>query len=868
MRIFFLILFFSTLSFYARADHITGGEMYYTYSGIIDGEYQYVVTLKLFMRCNSGRQFPNPAIISVFDKVSNNRIRDISVPLSNQQTIQLTNPDPCISNPPPVCYVVAYYNFSVSLPLTSTGYILASQVNYRINGISNLNGSTQVGATYSCVIPGITSGDNNQANNSAVFTGSDLVIVCAGNYFSYSFAAKDDDNDRLRYSFCAAYRSTNAGINGVPPGNPPYNSVPYGTPEYRETSPLANKVSINPETGLISGIAPPAGAYVVTVCVDEIRNGAVIATQRKDVQINIADCSVAAALLEDDYMVCGDTRSASIRNLSGSPLITTYDWAVINPAGITIFTDKTPILNYTFPVNGVYTVQLTVNKGQACSDTGSAPVYVFPGLKPDFSASGICISKPTIFSDQTTTVTGTVNSWKWDFGELSGLGDFSTAKNPVYTYPSDGIKNTHLIVSTSEGCRDTIIKQVSIISKPFLDLAFRDTLICLNDPLKLEAVGTGNYAWSPTDGIVNANSNHPSVFPKATSFYYVDLEREGCKNKDSVYVRVKDRVSLQLMNDTTICSGDTIQLRINSDGLNYEWRPSGQILNPGIPNPWVVSSSTTNYQVKAIIGGCSTIGNVQVNTIPYPVAIAGNDETICFNGSIKLNAFTNGNSWYWTPSASLSNALVTDPVANPVNTTQYIFTAYNIASGCPKPGTDTILVTVLPKIIASAGKDTSIVINQTLQLSASGGDGYIWSPSYSLSSASIANPVAVFDEPSEGLRYKVEVYNSIGCVDSAFIFVKIFATIPTVFVPSAFTPNNDGKNDVLRPIAAGIKQLEYFNIYNRWGQLVFTTKEAGKGWDGKINGQLQTSNTYVWIVKAVDYHGAAYQKKGIVTLIR
>ncbi len=131
MRIFFFILLFCAFSFIAKADHITGGEMYYTYSGISNGEYQYFVTLKLFMRCNSGRQFPNPAIISVFDKVSYSRLRDISVGLSNQQTIQLTNPDPCITNPPQVCYVVAYYNFSISLPVTSTGYIPVSYTHLR-----------------------------------------------------------------------------------------------------------------------------------------------------------------------------------------------------------------------------------------------------------------------------------------------------------------------------------------------------------------------------------------------------------------------------------------------------------------------------------------------------------------------------------------------------------------------------------------------------------------------------------------------------------------------------------------------------------------------------------------------------------------
>src|SRR5688572_15858013 len=429
MRISFLLLLICAFCFIAKADHITGGEMFYTYTGTSNGQNNYDVTLKLFMRCNSGRQFPDPAIISVFNRGDYSRLLDINVELFDQQTIQLTNPDPCITNPPRVCYEVAYYHFSISLPSNQSGYILASQVNYRINGISNLDGS-QVGATYTCEIAGTQPIDNGTINNSATFTGSDLVIVCAGNYFSYSFAAKDPDNDELRYSFCAAYRSSAAGVNGVPPGDPPYHSVPYNAPDYLESFPLGNKVTVDAETGLISGVAPPGGVYVVTVCVDEIRNGKVIATQRKDLQINVADCSVAAALLEDDYMLCGDTRTITINNLSNSPLIASYDWAVINPGGSTLFTSKNTALNYTFPVNGNYTVQLIVNRGQACSDTTTAPVFLYPGLVPDFTFTGICITKPTAFLDRTNTISGTVNSWKWDFGESTTTADISLFQNP------------------------------------------------------------------------------------------------------------------------------------------------------------------------------------------------------------------------------------------------------------------------------------------------------------------------------------------------------------------------------------------------------------------------------------------------------
>jgi gliding motility-associated-like protein len=866
MRKFFLILLLSTFSLLAKADHITGGEMYYTYNGLSNGENSYTVTLKLFMRCNSGRQFPDPAIISVFDKLTFERIRDVSIAISRRNTISITDSDPCISNPPTVCYEVAYYSFSISLPLNQNGYILASEVNYRIRGITNIN-STQVGATYSCEIPGTVPISTGYANVSAAFTGSDLVIVCANNYFSYSFAAKDDDGDQLRYSFCSAYASTNAGVNGVPAGNPPYRSVPYNSPGFSGSFPLGDKVKIDAQTGLITGIAPSTGAYVVTVCVEEVRNTVLIATQRKDVQINIADCSIAGAMLNDDYMLCGDTRSIGITNLSNSPLIVSHDWEVLNPAGAVIYNTSTTALNYTFPANGTYTVRLAVNKNKPCSDTTSAKVFVYPGLVPDFSFAGICINRPTFFTDKTTTLSGTVNSWKWDFGVPGNTSDISLLQNDSYNYTVEGLKTASLIVTTTDGCRDTVSKNITMIDKPPIALAFYDTLICVNDRVQLQAAGTGNFSWFPAANMININTAAPTVFPAAATTYYVNLEREGCNNRDSVYVRVVDHVNLQVMNDTTICSRDTIPLRIISDGFQYAWSPAVQLNNSTVKSPLAITPITTTYQVTATIGGCSATENITITAIPYPFADAGMDTVICYNTAARLQALTNGNSWSWTSASSLNDISLLNPIAFPVRSTNYIFTAYD-SRGCPKPGIDTVRVTVLPKIVANAGRDTAVVIGQSLQLNASGGDAYVWSPALSLSAANIANPIAVFTEPYNGMQYKVQVYNIAGCYDSAFINIKVYATLPTVFIPTAFTPNNDGKNDILRPIAVGMKNIQFFQVYNRWGQLLFSTQTNGQGWDGRINGQLQSNNTYVWMVKAIDFSGAVYFRKGTVTLIR
>lgn len=841
--------------------------MYYTYVGLSGGLHEYSFTLKLYMRCNSGRTFPNPAIVSIFDKTTNQRVLDLTVDLSNQVRISLPTAGPCINNPPDVCYEVGYYNFNASLPPTELGYVVSSQVNYRINGLANTFPS-QVGATYTCDIPGTFDESTAPVNNSARFTGSDLIIICASNFFSYSFAAEDGDGDELRYSFCSAYSSSNGAINGSPAGEPPYMPLPYALPEFSESAPLGPAVNIDAVTGLITGIAPAQGAYVVTVCVEEIRGGKVIAIQRKDIQVNVADCDLAAATLQPDYMLCGNSQTLSIANLATSMLITTQDWLVSTMTGELLFASSQPQLTYTFLNRGTYLVKLIVNRGQECSDSTEAMVYVYPGFEPGFSFEGICLSRPSQFLDLTTTVTGTVNTWRWDFGEPAILTDNSFLQHPSYTYPSLGPRNVRLIVTNTDGCRDTVVKTITIIDKPPLEFAFRDTLICLGDQLQLQSGGMGTISWTPTTYLVNPNSHTPLVSPVETTVYFADLNSDGCLNRDSVVVRVVDHVSLSIMADTAICSSDTIMIRVESNALKYSWSPAEQFIDPAKKEPLAITPATTNYQLIATIGGCSATDLVTIQAIPYPLAELGNDTMICFGTTARLNAVTDGNSWVWTPAASLSDPGSLSPLAQPPATTSYIFLAYENTRGCPKPGRDTLVVTVLEPVQASAGNDTAIVVGQSLQLQASGGSSYAWSPPFGLSSTSIADPVALFREPSNHLVSQLVAFNEAGCSDTTFLNIRVFATAPMVFVPTAFTPNNDGRNDLLQPIAAGIARIEYFEVYNRWGQVVYRSTAAHPAWDGRINGQMQGTNTYVWQVKAIDYKGTAYYQKGTVTLIQ
>jgi gliding motility-associated-like protein len=414
---------------------------------------------------------------------------------------------------------------------------------------------------------------------------------------------------------------------------------------------------------------------------------------------------------------------------------------------------------------------------------------------------------------------------------------------------------------------DTAQYTVDIITKPPITLGFRDTLICVPDAVTLQASGQGVFSWTPTFNMVNANTATPTVNPTNTTTYTVKLDEQGCLNTDTVRVRVVTFVTLNEMRDTTICRTDDVQLQIQSDGLQYQWSPAPQVNNPNIPNPIGISGNTTIYSVLARIGSCTAQRDIGVTAVPYPVANAGADTTICYNTDAVLHGSHDGLTYAWSPVSSLTNATSLSPTAHPPLTTRYILTVYDI-KGCPKPGRDTVFVNVLPKIRPFAGNDTMVVVGQPLQLNAEGGVRYEWQPPTGLTNPSIKNPIGRYEAEIDSVRYLVQVFNEAGCVDTDYVKVTVFKTNPYVFVPTGFTPNGDGLNDEVKPVAVGIKTIKYFTIFNRWGQMIFTTTTNGKGWDGSLGGTPQGSNVFVWMVSAVDYLDKPIFLKGTVTLIR
>jgi gliding motility-associated-like protein len=852
------------------ADHITGGEMSYRYIGISGSNHAYQVTLRLLMRCNSGRQFPNPIRISVFDKAIFARVQDLSVPLGGQTIISLDNSDPCISNPPMVCYEVATYVYEILVPQNAAGYFVSAQVNFRVNGLANLAfGSSSIGATYTADLPGVGAQSGAIVNNSAQFTGSDLVVVCANSPFTYSFAASDSDNDSLHYAFCAAYQTgtSGGGMNNAPPQPPPYPLVPYGQ-GFDGTMPLASKVTINPSTGLIEGIAPGPGYYVITVCVEEIRNGVVIATQRKDIQLHITGCTIAAALLEPEYQLCGQSDMLNVENLSTSPLIRSYLWNLINRSGDVVASSSNPIFNYRFEDTGYFRLKLNTNIGLTCPDSTSAPVLYYPGFKAAFTFTGLCFGAVTRFNDVSTSLYGSVVSRQWSLGESSNSANFPREFSPAITFAAEGNKTATLKIINSNGCRDSVSRSFSISKNPPLQLAFADTLICPPDTLQLQAFGEGSFTWDALPGLLTgANSSAPRVAPMVSTWYRVTQRLETCTGIDSVRVRVTNSVALNIPGDTTICRGDSLILHTNGNANNYKWSPAEQVSNPAAQSPSVLPLTATRFRVVASVSKCRAEGEVLVTPVPYPLANAGADQLVCFGNSAQLNSSITGSRIQWSPSTSLSNASIANPVARPPQSTAYVLNVFDTL-GCPKPGIDTVNVMVEPPIQLTLNGDTSVVVGQLLQLKGGGASKYLWEPAFGLSDATIPDPTVTFFQPAEQLLYTFIGYNDAGCRDSLTLRIRVFSGAPAIFVPTAFTPNGDGLNETLKPTLAGMNGLNYFKIFNRYGELIFSTTSSGDAWDGRVRSQKQASGLFIWMVQAVDYQGKTVQAKGTTMLIR
>jgi gliding motility-associated-like protein len=306
--------------------------------------------------------------------------------------------------------------------------------------------------------------------------------------------------------------------------------------------------------------------------------------------------------------------------------------------------------------------------------------------------------------------------------------------------------------------------------------------------------------------------------------------------------------------------------------MQYEWSfGDGTIANTRNINH--TYSKAGNYIVKLLVSSINICADSATDTITvYQNAIAAFDAaSICINlpVPIKNNTIdTLGSTihYLWTFPNGQTSAQ-TNPVGPTFSTPGNYFISLSVNTDqCPTPLHTFTKSVSIDKPRSGLRYPVEIgVINLPLDLHARNfGANVLWKPNVYLNNAQSFNPVFISDKEQE---YTIEITTKTGCITVDTQQVKLVKDI-AIYVPSAFTPNGDGVNDLLRPVSYGVKQLHYFRIYNRWGELYYETQTTKNGWDGTYKNVKQNNQTVVWVLEAIGADGKVFTKKGTSILIR
>lgn len=318
----------------------------------------------------------------------------------------------------------------------------------------------------------------------------------------------------------------------------------------------------------------------------------------------------------------------------------------------------------------------------------------------------------------------------------------------------------------------------------------------------------------------------------------------------------------------------------NPDDFKYAWFPGVYVSDSSIKNPFAYIPETREIFVKSQgRNGCWIYDSVTVTVPIHDYEIFPKDTSVCLYEPFQVVAGGTFTAVQWYEYDKLTNSFTiptyftcndcTDPttlpnpiVNAPLDTTM-LAVVYTDINNCNDTLYMNYEVRPLPPVNILKD-DTTIKYGQDIMLLATGGYLYTWTPSSSLSNPNIVNPVA---SPLDPTMYYVYGIGENGCkkVDSVMVNIDYGANL---FVPTAFTPNGDGKNDVFRVSNITFQRLQEFKVFNRWGQEIFSTTDIKKGWDGSWNGQPQDMGVYQYIIKVSSPDGKIETYKGDVTLVR
>jgi PKD repeat protein len=559
-----------------------------------------------------------------------------------------------------------------------------------------------------------------------------------------------------------------------------------------------------------------------------------------------------------------------------------------------------PIHTYTNASNTThqtFTCTLVALNNNGCKDSVSVPVLAYFKPQALFSIdTPKCVSKTITFTNNTLGVTSSL----WDFGDLSPV---SALPNPVHTYTNSSSSNitytVQLIVTTANGCKDTALAFPEIFATPVADFVMTQTVSCspLNTSMTNTSLNAGLYTWKFGDGnydtTVNPSHTYTNTSNTSNQSYSCTLvakNNNGCTDSITKTALVLFNPKASFLVDTPSCSPKVLTFTNASIGAsNYTWdlgttTSNNTNVSTAFTNTTAANITRTVQLVATSISGCKDTIIVPITIHPKPeFSVIALPDSGCspLNVSFKTSPAATVYQWKFgdgniSTEANPKNIFYNNSLSTKQFSVQVIATN---AYGCSDTSFKNIKVFAAPIALFQANPTRVFVPGSATQLTnlSSGAISYYWDFGDGNSSVEFS-PSYSYQNPGEYEVYLI-AKNDHGCVDTFKLPTKIIAELEsTIDIPNAFTPNpnsgnggtfnsSDTNNDVFHPVLKGIDKYE-LNIFSRWGELLFVSKDINIGWDGYYKGSLCTQDIYVWKINATTLDGKKINKTGDLLLLK
>ncbi len=578
----------------------------------------------------------------------------------------------------------------------------------------------------------------------------------------------------------------------------------------------------------------------------------------------ICDCASIEMDVTKQDIGCGNpTGSASVTVTAGTGPFT-YQWS--NGATGSSVSSLAPGTYYV-TVTGS-TPNCKVIKGFKILSSGDATVV---SLSPSPASVTRCLNDSYTLTASVTPA-GTY-SYQW----FDQNGAIPGATSTSYTASSATAgTSTYYMTATSAACLGQSTN-VSITFQPVavpVISASSPVDICEGESVTLSSVATTlSTEWMRNNVVIPGATGDSYVATTAGSYtvrHFSPTVATCSAVSLPVAVTVKPSPITSITPSTLeFCSGGSgLIVHDSLPGESYTWYKNSVVL-PSMTGATLPVSASGSYTLKVRgANGCeatSAASVVTVNANPGTVLNPAGNVLLCDGGTLKIQApaLANGSYAWYNASELLSNSANELLVAV---SGSYSVQIINTITGCRGTSLPTA-VTITPPPSVFAGNDTLIATGQPFRLRATASsvvDRFEWVPATGLDYPFSPNPVARLMHEQE---YTVKAIYPSGCIATDNVLIKVLKG-PAIYVPSAFTPNADGLNDVLRCLPVGLKTFKYFAVYNRFGQQVFRTTKLSGGWDGRWKGLPLETSSFVFMAEGIDYSGRQIISKGVVSLIR